>query len=189
MATPPRYTVIEPDTDCPDQPTTQVPTPPWRSTRIIQPCMPGNISIQAMHHVMTLKAIKVATNSQWKGPIIDIKELCFGVMHPITKETITQYKKLQHDPNLKVIWVPAMSKEIHRLAQGKEGITNGANTIFFLSHKEIRLIPADRIVTYARIVIDLRPQKDDPNRVRITVGGNPINYPFELTTRTTDIVS
>jgi hypothetical protein len=54
---------------------------------------PGNISIQAMHHIMTLEAIKVATNSQWAGPIISIEELCFGVVHPITKETITQYKK------------------------------------------------------------------------------------------------
>jgi hypothetical protein len=54
--------------------------------------MPGNISIQAMHHIMMLQAIKVATNSQWKGPIIDIKELCFGAVHPISKETITQYK-------------------------------------------------------------------------------------------------
>jgi hypothetical protein len=189
MPTPHRYTIIEPDTAPTDRPATQVPSPPRRSTRIIQPRMPGNISLQAMHHVMTLEAIKVATDTQWKNPIIEIEELCCGVVHPITKETITQYKKLQHDPNLKVIWVPAMSKEIHRLAQGKEGITKGTNTIFFLSHKEIRLIPADRIVTYARIVIDHRPQKDDPNRVRITVGGNLINYPFELTTRTTDMVS
>jgi hypothetical protein len=143
MATPPWYTAIEPDTDRTDELTNQVPTPPQRSTRIIQPRMPGNISIQAMHHIMTLEAIKVATNTQWKDPIIDIEELCFGVVHPITKETITQYKKLQHDPNLKVIWVPAMSKEIHLLAQGKEGLTKGTNTIFFLSHKEIRLIPAD----------------------------------------------
>jgi hypothetical protein len=82
-----------------------------------------------------------------------------------------------------------MSKEIHRLAQGKEGITKGTNTIFFLSHKEIRLIPANQRVMYTRIVIDYWPQKDDPNRVRITVGGNLINYQFELTTRTTDMVS
>jgi hypothetical protein len=88
MATPPRYTIIEPDTDRTDQPTTQVPTPPRGSTRIIQPRMPGNISIQAMHHVMTLEAIKVATNTQWKNPIIETEELCFGVVHPITKETI-----------------------------------------------------------------------------------------------------
>jgi hypothetical protein len=54
-----------------------------------------------MHHIMTLKAIKVATNSQWTGPIINIKEHCFGVVHPVTKQSITQYKILQHDPDLK----------------------------------------------------------------------------------------
>jgi hypothetical protein len=31
--------------------------------------------------------------------------------------------------------------------------------------------------------------KEGPNRVCITVGGNLINHPFELTTRTTDMVS
>jgi hypothetical protein len=63
------------------------------------------------------------------------------------------------------------------------------NTIFFLSHNEICHIPKDRTVMYAHIVIDHRPQKEDPNCVRITVGGNLINYPFGLTTRTTDMVS
>jgi len=50
-------------------------------------------------------------------------------------------------------------------------------------------IPQDRTVTYARIVIDHQPQKEDPNRVRITVGGNLIDYPVKLTTRTADMVS
>jgi hypothetical protein len=139
--------------------------------RIISTRLPGNISIQAMHHVMRLEAFKIATSSQWTGPIIDIAEYCFGVVHPVTKETITQYKKLQHNPDLKELWVPAMSKELHCLAQGKAGLTKGTNTIFFLSHNKIRLIPNNRTVTYARIVIDHRPQKEDPNRVRITVGG------------------
>jgi hypothetical protein len=130
-----------------------------------------------------------ATTSQWTSHRVDIEEYCFGVVHPITKQTITQYRKLQHDPILGPTWVPSMSKEIHRLAQGKPGITKATNTIFFLDHSQIRNIPKDRTVTYARIVIDHRPQKEDPNRVRITVGGNLINYPFELTTRTTDMVS
>lgn len=37
--------------------------------------------------------------------------------------------------------------------------------------EEIRNIPEDHIVTYACIVVDFRPQKKDPNRVRITAGG------------------
>jgi hypothetical protein len=94
-----------------------------------------------------------------------------------------------NDPLLKKLWVPAMSKELHCLAQAKEGVTVGTNTIFFLSHDEIRCIPKDRVVTYARIVIDHRPQKDDPNPVRITVGGNLIDYPYKLTTHTANMVS
>ena len=77
----------------------------------------------------------------------------------------------------------------HTLAQGKEGVTVGTNTIFYLTHDEIRCIQKDRTVTYSRIVIDHRPQKDNPNQVRITVGGNLIDYPYELTTCTADMVS
>jgi len=38
-------------------------------------------------------------------------------------------------------------------------------------------------------VIDHQPQKEDPNCVRITIGGNLIDYPFERTTHTADMVS
>ena len=51
----------------------------------------------------------------------------------------------------------------------------------------IKCIPRDKVVIYARIVVDYRPQKKDPNRVRIAVGGNLIQYPGELTTRTADM--
>ena len=38
-------------------------------------------------------------------------------------------------------------------------------------------------------MVDYRPQKADPNRVRITAGGNLIIYPGELTTRTADLTT
>ena len=47
----------------------------------------------------------------------------------------------------------------------------------------------EQTVTYGRIVIDYRPQKQDPNRARITAGGNLIKYPDELTTRTADLTT
>ena len=37
--------------------------------------------------------------------------------------------------------------------------------------------------------MDYKPQKDDPNRVRITAGGNLITYPGELTTRAADLTT
>ena len=116
-----------------------------------------------------------------------LDQVCNGVVHPVTKETITKYEKLANDPLMKEVWTKAMCKELGRLVQGyveKEG----TNTIFFMTIDEIKQIPKDRTVTYARIVVDYCPQKDDPNRVRITVGGNLINYPGELTThRTADL--
>ena len=81
-----------------------------------------------------------------------------------------------------------MSKEIGQLAQGY-GDTEGADTICFLSLDEIKQIPSDQTVMYARIVVDYRPQKTDPNRVRITAGGSLISYPFELTLRTVDFAT
>ena len=58
-----------------------------------------------------------------------------------------------------------------------------------LTHDAIKQIPKDRVIMYTRIVVDYRPQKKDPNRVRLTAGGNLINYPGELTTRTADLTT
>ena len=67
--------------------------------------------------------------------------------------------------------------------------TPGTFSIFLMTHNKIRHIPQYRVVTYARLVVDFIPQKDNPNRVIITVGGNLINYPGELTTRTSDMTT
>ncbi len=45
------------------------------------------------------------------------------------------------------------------------------------------------MVTYARMVVDFCPQKADPHHIRITVGGNLINYPGELSTWTVDLAT
>ena len=47
-------------------------------------------------------------------------------------------------------------------------------------------IPADRRkdVTYGQVVVDYRPQKEDPNRTRLTVGGDRIKYPGNVSTPT-----
>jgi hypothetical protein len=128
-------------------------------------------------------------HQQYIGPLINIKEYCYGVVHPVTKKTITHYRNLIKDPLLKDLWIKAMSKELHHLAQGCPCVTKGTTTIVYLSHSDICKIPQDQTVTYARIVIDHSPQKEDPNHVSITVGGNLIKFPFKLTTRTANMVS
>jgi hypothetical protein len=98
-------------------------------------------------------------------------------------------EQLMKDPLTKAIWIRAMTTELARLAQGMAGIAESTDTIFCLSHDEIRNIPSDCTVTYAHIVVDYWPQKQDPNRVRITVDGNLIKYPGEVTTRTADMTT
>ena len=73
------------------------------------------------------------------------------------------------------------------MAQGdKKTGTKRTNSIFYIFRDEIDHMPEDWIVTYARIVVNFFPQKDDPNRVKITSGGNLIKKPGELTQVTTE---
>jgi hypothetical protein len=111
-----------------------------------------------------------------------------AVIDPATGRALT-YEDLVKDPKTRNLWSNAMTKELARLAQGLDGLTEGTNTVVYMTHDEIQQIPKDRTVTYARTVVDFRPQKTDPNRVRITVGGNLITYPGEVTTRTADMVT
>ena len=161
LTSPPRSPLpafIEPDDNHDDDirddhPTKRTASPPLRlhATR-----GHASISPHALYHVINLAFNAPPTftipqallkSSDRFRHIIDIEEVCNGVVHPTTKETIMKYPKLMNDPLLKKLWVPAMSKELHRLAQGKEGVTIGTNTIFFLSHDKIRRIPKDCVVT------------------------------------------
>ena len=69
-----------------------------------------------------------------------------------------------------------------------EGRVKGTNTIFFIPKEDL---PAARWkdVTYGHIVVNYRPEKSDPNRVRLTVFGNRINYPGDCGTPTADMLT
>ena len=56
-----------------------------------------------------------------------------------------------------------------------------------MTHNEIKLIP--RTIMYAHVVVDFCPQKTDPHCIHITAGGNFINYPGELLTRTANLTT
>ena len=91
-------------------------------------------------------------------------------------------------PKYKPIWTRSFSNELGRLAQGVGGRVEGTNTMFFIPKNKV---PQDRFkdVTYGRIVVDYRPQKEEPHRTRLTVGGNLINYPGDVSTPTADITT
>jgi hypothetical protein len=100
-------------------------------------------------------------------PAINIDHFCAPVVHPITGETITKYQKLAKDLITSKAWTAAFGKEFGTLAaQGDEKTnTPGTDSIFILELQDIKQIPKDRTITYALIIVDYQPQKEDPNRV------------------------
>ena len=52
-----------------------------------------------------------------------LEEVANGAVHPVTKETITKYKKLIEDPLLRETWSKTMCKELERLCQERKGPT------------------------------------------------------------------
>ena len=83
------------------------------------------------------------------------------------------YQKLLKINSTRATWLLGMCKDRGRLLQGFKGLVEGTNAVFFVYQQQIREIPKDKTVTYARIVVDYCPQKADPHRVCVTVGGNP----------------
>ena len=95
---------------------------------------------------------------------VDIGHFCAAVIHPDTGKIVTQYKKLANDPNnAKLIetWRTGFGKEVGRMAQGDNKTKNpGTNCMLVMNHKKIARMHAEgRVPTYARVVVDFRPQK------------------------------
>ena len=77
------------------------------------------------------------------------------------------------------------------MAQGDDKTgQKGTNLVFVMTHAEIDgALKAGHKWTYARIVADYRPRKEDPTRIRISVGGNIITYMGKTSTRTADLTT
>jgi hypothetical protein len=166
------------------------PTPP--TTR-------HSLPTRARHRIVTQQAIDVLTiqekveirasfipialqkhHIQQVAP--NLKHYANPMVHPITGETISSYKRLMKDPATAEIWQTAFGKEFGGMAQGdnKTG-QKGTSAMFAMIHEDItKILKAGEKFTYANPVVDHRPQKEDPNRIRIVAGGNLIDSTGKL---------
>ncbi len=94
-----------------------------------------------------------------------------------------------NDPATVQVWMTVFGKDFGGMSQGdnKTG-QKGTNAMSIMLPMDVPKIPKDR-VTYARVVVDHRPQKEDPNCIQIKAGGSLINYPGKLTTQMVDIMT
>jgi hypothetical protein len=106
-----------------------------------------------------------------------------AVMHPTSGKPMT-YRELIKDPLTKADWELSSANEFGRLAQGVGGRIKGTNTIRFIPHSDM---PSKRKATYPRFVCKLWPQKAELHHTRLTLGGNLINYPGDVSTQTAEL--
>jgi hypothetical protein len=113
------------------------------------------------------------------------------MVHPTTGETISSYKRLMNDPETAKVWQTACGKDFGGMVQGdKKTGQKGKNSVFVMTHNKIDIAKAaGHKWTYAQILVNYRPQKEDPNRIRIAFGGNLITYKGNTSTRTADLTT
>ena len=71
-------------------------------------------------------------------------------------------------------WIKFLANDLGSLAQGiGKRIPSGNNKIFFIKHYDV---PENRNMSYVRLVESIRPNKTETHRVRVTVGGDVIDY-------------
>lgn len=174
-----------------EPPTTRTSISTFRTPRIISQEALLSVALGVMETRPDWTVPKAMESKSKNGDMaFNIEHFCAPVIHPSTGKMITKWTELANDPEMTEILSTALGKEWGVLAQGnnKTGSVR-TDSLHVLDHKQIKLIPKDHTITYDRIVVNYRAQKADPNRVRITVGGNLIKYPRELKTRTADLTT
>eukprot|EP00804_Cyclotella_cryptica_P008093 CCRYP_004577-RA/>CCRYP_004577-RA protein AED:0.41 eAED:0.41 QI:0/-1/0/1/-1/1/1/0/231 len=100
------------------------------------------------------------------------------------------YKQVHTHPKLGPIWSKSYANDLCQLCQGigiNDSGTNqciqGTDTFYVTDYNNI---PFDRPkeITYSKVVCKVCPEKSDPDRTRITIGGNRICYSRDVGTKT-----
>jgi hypothetical protein len=154
-------------------PRTLRPSPPRVPTGS-QRLSPRNLSqdnfcgIDSAHMAIALR------NNNWSQ-----RHQANAVIHPVTGKEM-EYSNLMKDSRLQPLWTRGFGNECGRLFQGIRDIP-GTDTCFFI---ELKNIPNDRKITNGKIVCDNKSHKQEKERVRLTVGGDILDYSDDVTTST-----
>jgi hypothetical protein len=106
------------------------------------------------------------------------------IIHPVTGKEM-EYSAIMKDPSLPPLWTRGFGNKYGRLFQGIRDIP-GTDTCFFI---DLTNIPRDRKITYGKIVCDYKPHKKEKEHVRLTVGGDILDYSGDVATSTVDITT
>jgi hypothetical protein len=100
-----------------------------------------------------------------------------------------EYRHLikHEDPEIRKKWQLSGANEFGRTMQGvgktrsKEDKIEGTDTMHLIKKSDI---PKNKKITYARFCRDIRPQKAETHRTRLTAGGDRLDYKGKTSTDT-----
>jgi hypothetical protein len=107
-----------------------------------------------------------------------------AVIHPVTGKEM-EYSALMKNPRLQPLWTLGFGNACGRLFQGIRDVPE-TDTCFFTTMKNI---PNDIKITYGKIVCDNKPHKKEKECVRLTAGGDILDYSGDIATSTADITT
>jgi hypothetical protein len=143
-----------------------------------QQLSPRNLSRDFLDLGAANCACALGDNHWTKTPMMN------SVIHPVTGKEM-QYKDLMKDAILGPLFEIGLSNELGRISQGIRDVA-GTNTAFFI---DLTSIPKDRKIAYGKLVCDFKPNKTEKHRVRLTVGGDRLDYSGDTATSTADITT
>ena len=102
----------------------------------------------------------------------------FNVVLDEDRVKLMEYRHLMKSTKYCQLYGTSYGKELGKRAQGMPGLVEGTETIFF---SETSNVPTTRCkyVTYVRIVVNYIPEKSYTYHMRLTIGGNQVNYPHD----------
>jgi hypothetical protein len=172
--------------DIPNAPLPPRVVPPWtlrQSTPRVPTCSqrlsPRNLSQDDFCEMDSAHVAIALGNNHWSQ-----RHHANAVIHPVTGKEM-EYSALMKHPRLQPLWTRGFGNERGRLFQGIRDIP-GTYTCFFI---DLKNIPNDRKITYGKIVCDYKPRKKEKERVRLTVGGDRLDYSGDVATSTADIIT
>ncbi len=106
-------------------------------------------------------------------------------MDPVTGELL-EHRQLCPDPRYTATWDTSYANELGPLCQGiglgstpNSQRVAGTNTFFLIDYQDIPSHKRKEIC-HTTVVCEVCPEKDDPDRTRIIIGGNRICYPGDV---------
>jgi hypothetical protein len=150
----------------------------------------GFVGLCAVHHMMTAETTHFA--ALCSALLHKDNPFALSVLDPTTGDML-EHCQLRCDPWYKTTWDTLYVNELCRLCQGissgkapNSKRVAGTNTFFCIDYHNIPSHKRKEIC-HTMVVCEVRPDKDNPNRTQITVGGNRIWYSGNVGTNTASL--